>query len=143
MNEDTRKLLQECEAGCKMATESMHQVTQYVQDDKLLEIIESYKQKHKQLEEKISELLQESGKDEKAPGAMASAFSWFSTEMKLMMKDDSHQIAKIMMDGCNMGIQSVCEYQNKYDNAEKHALHIAQELVKIEEEFMSEMKQFL
>ena len=50
MNEDTRQLLQECTAGCKMAVESIHQVAEYVQDEKLLQIMENYKKKHKQVD---------------------------------------------------------------------------------------------
>ncbi len=60
-----------------------------------------------------------------------------------MIEDDGHQIAKLMMDGCNMGIQSISEYQNKYKEASKEATELAKKLVKTEENFMQEMKQFL
>ncbi len=143
MNEDTRKLLEECNSGCKMALGSMKQVKEYIQDEKLKKIVESYKQKHEQLEMESSNLLKEAGNSEKEPGVMASMFSWFTTEMKLMIEDDGHQIAKLMMDGCNMGIQSISEYQNKYKEASKEAMELAKKLVKTEENFMQEMKQFL
>lgn len=143
MNEDTRKLLEECNSGCKMALGSMKQVKEYIQDEKLKKIVESYKQKHEQLEMESSNLLKEAGNSEKEPGVMASMFSWFTTEMKLMIEDDGHQIAKLMMDGCNMGIQSISEYQNKYKEASKEATELAKKLVKTEENFMQEMKQFL
>lgn len=48
-----------------------------------------------------------------------------------------------MMDGCNMGIQSVCEYENKYESASKEAKDTAHELVKIEKDFMEKMERFL
>ena len=143
MNEDTRKLLEECNSGCKMALGSMKQVKEYIQDEKLKKIVESYKQKHEQLEIESSNLLKGAGNSEKEPGVLASMFSWFTTEMKLMIEDDGHQIAKLMMDGCNMGIQSISEYQNKYKEASKEATELAKKLVKTEENFMQEMKQFL
>lgn len=143
MNEDTRKLLEECNSGCKMALGSMKQVKEYIQDEKLKKIVESYKQKHEQLEMESSNLLKGAGNSEKEPGVMAAMFSWFTTEMKLMIEDDGHQIAKLMMDGCNMGIQSISEYQNKYKEASKEASELAKKLVKTEENFMQEMKQFL
>jgi len=143
MNDDTIKLLKECTAGCKMALGSMKQVEEYIQDSKLKQIIDSYKDKHEELEKELADMLAQAGKTESEPKTMASAFSWFTTEMKLMMKDDSHQIAKLMMDGCNMGIQSVSEYQNKYSQASQEAVKLAHKLVKIEEDFMLEMKQFL
>ena len=143
MNEDTRKLLEECNSGCKMALGSMKQVKEYIQDEKLKKIVESYKQKHEQLEIESSNLLKGAGNSEKEPGVMASMFSWFTTEIKMMIEDDGHQIAKLMMDGCNMGIQSISEYQNKYKEASKEATELAKKLVKTEENFMQEMKQFL
>ncbi len=35
---------------------------------------------------------------------MASAFSWFSTELKLNLNDDNSEIAKLLIDGCRMAI---------------------------------------
>lgn len=71
---------------------------------------------------------------------MASAMSWITTEMMMTFNGDNHQAAKLMMDGCNMGIQSVCEYENKYESASKDTAH---ELVKIEKDFMEKMERFL
>lgn len=143
MQEDTKKLLEECTSGCKMAIHSMEQIKEYVKDDKQLELIESYKQKHQELEKEAATLLQEVGTPEKEPGVMAVAFSWFTTEMKLMMREDSGQIAKLMMDGCNMGIQSIGGFLNQYVGASSESQSLAKELVRTEEEFMKELKQFL
>ena len=143
MNEDTKKLLQECTSGCKMATESMLQLEKYIEDKKLFEVVQSYKQKHAQLEQEAAQMLGEAGNREKEPDKMASAFSWITTEVKMMIEDDSHQIAKIMMNGCNMGIQSISECLNEHESADEKAKSIAKKLVKIEEDFMKEMKAFL
>jgi hypothetical protein len=143
MNEHTQELLKECNSGCKMAINSMNQVSEYVQDDDLKQVIEDYKKKHKQLEEKSTELLEECCRSEKDPGVVASAFSWISTEMKLTIQNDSNQIAKLMMNGCNMGIQSITKYQHEYSNASKEAVKLSESLVQMEEEFMKKIKQFL
>lgn len=143
MEEDTVKLLRECNSGCKMAINSMNQVKEYIQEEKLLKTIEEYDKKHRKLEDKISVLLNESANEEKEPKKMAEVYSWLSTEMKLMMRDDSHEIAKIMMNGCNMGIQSLSRYINEYENASAESLAIAKDLVKAEEAFMKALKQFL
>lgn len=143
MNDDTIKLLKECSSGCKMAIESMRQVQEYVKDDSLRALLKEYQEKHETIENEVSELLHQVNEADKKPDTMASAFSWFTTEMKMLMHDDSHQIAKIMMDGCNMGIQSVCEYQNKYDQAEEESTRTARKLVKLEEDFMQKLKGYL
>ena len=74
---------------------------------------------------------------------MASAMSWFTTEMKMMMREDSTQICKIIMNGCNMGIQKIGEKLNQHDQASEEAKKVTQKLIKIEEELMSEVKEYL
>ena len=74
---------------------------------------------------------------------VATAFSWLSTETKLIMKNSDNQITKVLMDGCNMGIQSISEEMNKYPEASKEAKKLADKLVRLEEEFMQELKSFL
>ena len=99
---DTIRLAGHCDAGCKMAIDSMDQISRYVTDDNLRNVISSSKNRHKDLEQEASGLLNKYGRNEQDPQKMASAFSWLSTEMKMMFKDDNNQIAKIMMNGCNM-----------------------------------------
>lgn len=143
MASQTVELLKECNSGCKMAINSMEQIMEYVQDKRQGEIIRSNTQKHRSLEDKIRQQLLDNNAKEDQPGLMASAMSWLSTEMKMSMHNDSNQVSKIMMDGCNMGIQSLSEYLNKYTEASKESRELAEELIKVEENFMEEMKQFL
>lgn len=92
---------------------------------------------------KLPGLLNEEGRPEQEPGKMASVFSWITTEMKLMIKDDSQQIAKLMMDGCNMGIQSISEAVNDNPEASRESKAAAKRLVKELENFMKDLKPFL
>lgn len=143
MSEDTMKLLQECNSGCKMALNSLDQVLEYIQDDKLHELVDVYTTRHDKLEVRCSEILAEHGLCDEEPGIMAKAFSWINAEVKLMLNDDNHHIAAILMDGCNMGIQSISEQQHKYPTADKKVMDIAHDLVKCEEDFMVELKEFM
>ena len=143
MEKQTVELLKECNSGCKMGINSMNQVREYVMDEKLAKVLKEYDEKHKKLEKETSKLLAEFGKDEKEPEKIATAFSWISTEMKLMIKDDASQIAKIMTDGCNMGIKSLTEKINQYSDASKESISLAKDIVKCEEAFRDDLKQFL
>lgn len=143
MNEDTIKLLKECNAGCKMATNSMEQVQPFIHNDALKSLIDQYNDKHIKIGDQLHQILNEYDKDEKDPKPMAKAFSWMSTEVKLMVNDDTHKIADLMIDGCNMGIKSVSEYQNKYKNASPESIVLTKDLVKTEQEFMNELLAFL
>lgn len=143
MNEDTINLLKECNAGCKSATNSMEQVQPYIEDDKLKSIIDGYNDKHIKIGDECHQMLNLYHEEEKDPQVSAKAFSWISTEMKLMINNDDHKIADIMTDGCNMGIKSVSGYINKYKTAAKDSVDLAKKLVKTEQEFMNELLGYL
>lgn len=143
MEEATKKLLEECSSGCRMAVDSMEQVKKYITGDKMENVISDYKEKHKQLGERVDMMLRNGGSEPKEPGMAASAFSWITTEVKMKMNDDDSQISKLMMNGCNMGIQSISGFLNQYNDASQESKALARELVRTEESFMKDLKQFL
>ena len=143
MEDHTIGLLQECSQGCKMGIKSMNQVEEYVSGDKLKKVIDKCIEEHKTLESEADHLLMWHGQDSKPPEKLSAAMSWFSTEMKLMMNDNDKQAAKILMDGCNMGIQSVCGFMNQYSGASKSSMELAEKIVKTEDKFREELKAFL
>ena len=63
--------------------------------------------------------------------------------MKLMLHDDSSQIAKLLMDGCNMGIQSIGKFLNEYEEASSESRSLAKKLLHMDEQLMKELKPFL
>lgn len=143
MEEDTLFLLQECEAGCAMAIDSIDQIQEYVENDKLACVIAKYREKHDRLKEEIHKILYRKKQKDKGPHPMAKAMSWISTEMKLMIQDDSSKIAEILADGCNMGIQSVAGYENQYKNASSESVRIADRLIRAEEDFAKDLREFM
>ena len=143
MDEQTINLLKECNAGCKSATDSMEQIMKYVEDEKLKELIDKYNQKHIKIGDECHDILNKMGFDEKDPSIMAKTFSFVTTEVKLMINDNSQKIAELMMDGCNMGIKSISEAINKYPDASKESISLANKLVKEEQKFMDDLKDFL
>lgn len=143
MEEVTIKLLEECSKGCRMAVNSMNQVSGHVNGDKLGNVINDYKRKHEQLGKKADDMLTQGGASPKDPPLAASAFSWVTAEMKMKMKDDNSQISKLMMDGCNMGIQGISKAMNENAAASQESMALARDLVHTEEDFMRELKDFL
>ena len=143
MDEQTRKLLEECCVGCKMAVESFGQVKEYVKDTRFRELIDEQIAKHQKLEDEAVSLLKNSGIEAKSPGVMASAMSWFTTEMKLAFNSDNLQIARLLIDGCTMGIKTLGEKVNQYDKADKKASDLADRIIRTEESLLKELKDFL
>lgn len=143
MNKQTKELLKECSSGCEMAIKSIKQIKEYTREESLELILTRYQKEHENLQEEIIRLLAEDGFTPDEPGTMASAMAWANIEMKMLMEADSHQIAKVMMDGCNMGIQSVSEYKNKYTEASEKSISISEKLIGIEEHFMEELRAYM
>lgn len=124
MEEQTLHILNECSSGCKMAIHSMQQVLEYVENEKLEQVIMAAERKHKEIAARTAKALTCYGEKGKKPGAAAETFAWLTTEMKMLIRDDSSQIAKIMTNGCNMGIQSIMEVLNENPEADRERAKI-------------------
>ena len=143
MDEQTRKLLEECTSGCQMAIDSMQQIKSYVKDKDLHQLIEHYINQHSRLNGRAKDRLIDAGCEIKEPGLMASAFSWFSTEVKLTVNDDNSQIAKLLIDGCSMGIKTLGERTNTLCQADRQADSVARKIIKLEEQMIRELEAYL
>ena len=130
-------------SAAKMAAESLGQIRDMVSDQELWkDITESY-EKHQELDAKIKKTLSAMEEEGKEPGKMASAWSWMSTEMRMLAKGGDKEAASIVTDGCNMGIKTICGYKNQYSGASKAVMEIADELTGMEENLRDHMKKFL
>ena len=49
MDEQTRKLLEECTIGCQMASDSLRQIREYIKDSGLAELVDSYTDRHEKM----------------------------------------------------------------------------------------------
>ncbi|MDE6015174.1 MAG: hypothetical protein K2H41_05745 [Acetatifactor sp.] len=143
MDKNSIQLLKECSSGCHMAMQSVKKMREYAKDSELNNLLEAYGEKHRKLEGEIADQLKACGESESEPSMMAEVMARTEMNMKMFMHPDDQQVAKIMMDGCNMGIQSVSEYVNKYPDASRESQNAAKQLIKIEEDFMQEMKGFM
>ena len=143
MNNDTINLLKECNAGCKSATNSMEQVMSYVKNEKLKALIDKYNDSHIKLGDECHNMLNELGEQEKEPQKIPAMMAKVGTDMKLMMENTTHKVADLLIDGCNMGIKSLCGYINQYSTADETSTKLARRLVKIEQDFMNDLLEYL
>ena len=143
VSQDTVELLKECDAGCKMAIDSMEQISKYVSDDKLKTIIQKYNGEHIRLEEDIHRLLNNIGEEGKEPTPIAKASSWLQSEVKMMMNCDAKQAAHLLTDGCNMGVKQLCEYKNAYKAADEKSVKLCEKLCDLENKMAYELQPYL
>ena len=142
-NEDTIKLLKECDSGAKMAIEGINNVLDKAEDKLLISTLEKYLEDHENLEEKIQNELNKFNDDEKNPNPIARAMSWMKINVKLIKGEHDKVIADLMIEGCGMGIKSISKYMNQYPTAMDNIKGLCYDLVEIEENFSRDMRKFL
>lgn len=143
VSQDTIELLKECDAGCKMAVDSMEQIGKYVTDDQMKAIIKKYNGAHIKMEEEIHRMLNGYGEEDKEPNPIAKASSWIQSEVKMMIKGDSKQAAHLLTDGCNMGVTSLNQYKNQYKAADEKSVAICERLCDLETSMTKDLQPYL
>lgn len=143
MENDTLKLLRECDSGVKMAVGSIDEVSSRIKDQELKSLLDKSKEEHSQLGGSISELLASLGDEGKDPGVMAKSMSWIKTNVKLGLNDSDRTVAGLMTDGCDMGIKSLTRYLNEYKGASEIARNTTRRLIGIEENLLCGLRSYL
>lgn len=143
IEQDTVRLLRECDAGIKMGITAIDEVLEYVSDADLKQYLVDYKNEHVEIKEEINSLLAEYHDEGKEPNAMAKGMSWMKTNVKLVMNESDHTIADLITDGCNMGIKSLNKYLNQYKAADKKSKAVTVRLIGLEEKLAEDLRQFL
>ncbi len=143
IEQDTIKLLRECDAGVKMGISSIDDVLKYVSNDDLKDKLIKCKDEHDKLDSEIQTLLDKYNDDGKEPAAMAKGMSWIKTNVKLALNESDATIADLITDGCNMGVKSLNKYLNKYKAADEVSKDITKRLINLEEKLAVDIREYL
>lgn len=143
IEQDTIKLLRECDAGVKMGVASIDDVLGQVQNDTLKRSLTACKKEHETLKNEIQTLLAQYHEDGKEPTPMAKGMSWMKINMKMGIDPSDQTIADLMTDGCNMGVKTLNQYLNQYEAADEVSKDIAKRLIHLEEQLTAEIRRFL
>ena len=143
IEQDTIKLLRECDAGVKMGIDSIEDVVEKAEASGLKKHLENCKRDHETLDCEIQDLLKRYDDEGKEPSAVSKGMSWVKTNAKLMMDESDETIADLMIDGCNMGVKSLSKYLNKYKAADEQSKDIAKRLINLEERLAIDIRPYL
>lgn len=143
IEQDTIKLLRECDAGVKMGISSIDDVLDNVNSKDFLKLLNTCRDEHDKLNTEIQKLLDKYRDDGKEPNPMAKGMSWIKTNVKLMMEDSDKTVAELMTDGCNMGVKSLNRYLNQYAAADEVSKDICKRLINLEEKLAIDIRKFL
>ena len=143
IEQDSIRLLRECDAGVKMGISSIEDVLGNVESGEFEKLLTDCKNEHEKLDSEIQELLDKYQDEGKEPAAIAKSMSWMKTNIKLAMNDSDNTIADLMTDGCNMGVKSLNKYLNEYKAADEVSKDICKRLIDLEEKLTVDIRKFL
>ena len=143
IEQDTIKLLRECDAGIKMGISSIDDVLNYVAAAPMIELLSKCKHEHEKLQDEIQVLLDRYHDDGKDPAIVAKGMSWLKTNVMLVMNESDSTIADLMTDGCDLGVKSLSRYLNQYKAADETSKDIAKRLIHLEAQLSIDLRPYL
>lgn len=143
VEQDTIKLLRECDAGIKMGVSSIEDVMRAVHSSNLRNLLSDCRAQHDKLDGELQSLLDRYGDEGKSPGPIAKGMSKMKTGMKLGLEESDATVADLITDGCNMGVKSLNRYLNQYKAADEVSKDIAKRLINLEEKLAIDIRSYL
>lgn len=143
IEQDTIRLLRECDAGVKMGVDAIDEVFEHVQSDEFKKLLKDCKEEHEKLSSEMQKLLDKYKDEGKDPDPIAKGMSYIKTNMKLAMDKSDNTIADLMTSGCNMGVKSLNKYLNEYKAADELSKDITKRLINLEEKLVIDIRKFL
>jgi hypothetical protein len=143
VQEDTIKILKECNSGVKMGVSSIEEILDNVQNSQLKKILSDNKTEHQRLGSEIHQILNKYNESGKEPNVMAKGMSWLKSNVMMAADTSDHTVADLITDGCNMGVKSLNRYLNKYAAADEQSKDIAKKLIDLEHQLTIDIRPYL
>ena len=143
VEQDTIRLLRECDAGIKMGISSIDDVLDHVHAESFQRSLVACKAEHEKLKEEIQGFLDRYHDDGKEPNPVAKSMAWIKTNAKMAANSSDETIADLLTDGCNMGVKSLNKFLNQYEAASEESKDITKRLINLEEKLAIDMRGFL
>ena len=143
IEQDTIRLLRECDAGIRMGISSLDDLMDYAKNPELRNCLKGCRSKHDKLQSDINNALHRFHDSGKEPTTMAKGMSWMKTNVKLAVDNSDETVADLVTDGCNMGIKSLYQYLNQYSAANEISRDICKRLIAIEETLRKDLQPHL
>ncbi len=143
IEQDTVKLLRECDAGIRMGTDSIDEVMDYVHAPQMRDLLNASRYEHTKLGTEIQSQLDRFQDKGKSPNPLVQKMGWVKTGVKLAIDESDATIADLMTDGCNMGVKSLNRYLNQYKAADEVSKDITKRLINLEEQLSIDLRGYL
>lgn len=143
IEQDTIRLLRECDAGIQMGVSAIDDVLERVQAPDMYRRLSACKRAHESLKTEINVMLADCHDDGKAPNPLVQGMSWLKTNAAMAMNGSDQTIASLMTDGCNTGVKSLGRYLNQYEAASEDSKDITKRLIGLEQKLSDDLREYL
>ena len=141
---DTVRLLRECDTGIKMALVSLDGAIDKTGNEALLHLLTQSRREHGELDGEISAQLARNGAHGRDAPMMAKLAAQMKGGVKIGMSGQTDRaIAEFVTDGCNLGVKTLCKQLNQCKNAEGEARQTCGRLVNLEDRLASSLRIYL
>ncbi len=142
--EENINALDEINKGTTMGMQAIDLVMNKVDEEDLKKVLKNEKEKYEKIAVRIEEIYKKYNNDDNPHeiSAMNKAMTWWGIEMKTFMDSSNSKIAELLLQGVNMGIIEGKRILNN-KNIDKEVSDIVEEFVKMQEESVETLKQYL
>ena len=127
----------------EMGIVGINDVIDKVQKEKFRDFMNEQREEYNKILKKAEELFTSFGMEEKELNTFVKVNSKVMSEMKLMANSSDETIAKMMMEGTNKGVIKINKAKNENSDVDQEVIELAEELLKIMEHNLEELKIYL
>ena len=143
IDENEVNVLDELNKGSCMGMDAIHFILEKVKDEALRTELNRQYEKYKKISDEICELYPEySDKKPHETNAMNKVMTWYGINMKTLTDDSTSKIAELLVQGTNMGIIEGRKLLN-HKETDPNVTRLTEEYVRVQEEAIEKLKQFL
>lgn len=137
------EFLQYVYQNAKMAKSTIDQILKIVEDIEFKDILEEQISDYESIIEKVEAELESLKTTGKNISKMTELITYFNIKMSTTKDNTSSHIAKMMVQGSDMGIIQITENLNKYKRLKPTIRQLGKKLLEIEENNSKNLKKYL
>jgi len=127
----------------QMGVQTIERLLEIVEDGRFQKQLNSQLKEYTDINMTAKDLLNENNYDEKEISGFEKLSAYLMINMKTMTDKSPSHIAEMMIQGSNMGIIDATRNIRKYEDADSNILNLMKKLLKIEENNVKVLKEYL
>jgi len=127
----------------QMGVQTIEKLLDIVEDSRFLKQLNSQLNEYTEISDTAKELLNKNNCDEKDVSGFEKLTAYLMINMKTMTDKSPSHIAEMMIQGSNMGIIDATRNIRKYADADNDILNLMKKLLKMEENNIQTLKEYL